>query len=68
MPVMLQALSFDVLNMIFWTKTKDAQKGRNKPKSLFKELMGLEKKQSDDLMSFRTPEEFERWRRRKIRG
>ncbi len=65
---MLGALTTDILNLILWTKTKDGQKNRNKPKSLFKKLMDLDKEKKDELMSFSTPEEFEEWRSRKMKA
>lgn len=64
---MLDAMKADILNLILWTKTKDGQKNRNRPESLFKRLMGLEKERKDELMSFRTPEQYEAWRKRKLK-
>lgn len=56
---MLLTLMVDNLNFLAWTKTKDSQKNRNRPSSLFKRLMNLEQKQKDELMSFSTPEEYQ---------
>ena len=36
--MMLLTAILDNLNILIWSKTKDAEKGRNKPKSLFTEL------------------------------
>lgn len=66
---MLMAAIVDNLQFISWTKTKAAQKGNNKPESVFNKLMGFDKKNTkDELMSFSSPEEFELWRRRKMKG
>lgn len=56
---LMNAAAVDALNLLVWFKTKDAKKNRNRPKSLF-EL--LTQKDSDDVMSFKTPEEFEQAR------
>ncbi len=61
----LQAVCADILNLILWTKTKDAAKNRNRPQSLLRKLNGLDKEEKDDLMTFDTPEEFEEWLRSK---
>lgn len=62
---MLEVMIFDSLILLVWSKTKDAQKNRNRPKSLFKKLLNNDKK--DDLASFETPEEYEAYMK-KIRG
>lgn len=56
---LLNALVLDGINFLCWTKTKDAQKGRNKPKSVFDKLMEEDSEKENELMSFETPEEFE---------
>ena len=58
---MLTALMLDSLNILVWFKSKDGSKGKNKPKSIYRVLMGLDKKTKDDLMVFDSPEEFEAW-------
>lgn len=50
---------FDVLNLLLWTKTKDASHGRNRPESLLEKLINNDKKANDELVGFETPEEFE---------
>lgn len=55
---MLNALMVDKLQFLCWTKTKDAQHNRNRPKSILTALM-TEEKQKDELMSFETIEEYE---------
>lgn len=56
---LLSAMTVDLLNFIAWSKTKDGQKNRNRPKSIVNIL--LEKTtgpQKDDVRVFRSPEEF----------
>ena len=56
--LMMQAAMVDALNILVWFKTKDAQKGRNRPKSIVELLTG----ESEKIDSFATVEEFERAR------
>lgn len=57
---------YDVLNLELWTKTKDATKGKNKPESLYKKLIGASEqaKKESQNMAFNTAEEFEKVRRK----
>ena len=55
------AAAVDRLGLLVWMKTKDATKGRNRPKSLLEELM---KKPEDVAMLFDSPELFEAARKR----
>ena len=59
---MLLASTVDRLSLLVWAKTKDGQKGRNKPKSL---VDGINKpvKVKEEL-AFTTGEEFEKIRNR----
>ena len=57
---------YDLLNLELWTKTKDATKGKNKPESLYKKLMGINdqvKKESKN-MTFSSAEEYEKIRKK----
>jgi hypothetical protein len=54
---LLMAAAVDRLTFIAWCKTKDAEKGRNKPRSIVEVITG--KKVESDIMSFDTAEEFE---------
>ncbi len=54
----------DRLNLLLWTKTKDAEKGRNKPKSILDELY----KKESDVSAFVSGKEFEKERQRIIEG
>lgn len=58
---MLMTLMVDNLQFLAWTKTKSASKGQNRPESLYNKLMGLGKKEVEELNSFETPEAFELW-------
>ena len=57
----LQAAMLDNLAFIAYTKTEDAQKGQNRPKSVLKQLTGAE--DSKEIRTFGSAEEFERKRR-----
>lgn len=59
---MLLAMLVDGVNISIWQRG-GAKKSR-KPISIFKKLTE-ENKPKDELMSFRTPEEFEAWMARK---
>jgi len=60
----LLALIFDKINWLCWTKTKDAQKNRNMPKSMYTLLTAGEQ---EKISGFATSEEFEQ-RRRELLG
>jgi len=57
----LLATVADYLAMIFWTKTKDGQKGRNRPKSL-REALENGNKKDNEIVGFESVEEFEQAR------
>lgn len=52
----------DSVKWLCWSKTKDGQKGRNRPASILGSL--TEAKKENDIMTFTTAEEFERARQR----
>lgn len=54
----MMAMMVDSLNYLCWSKTKDATKGKNRPKRLLDILLKTEEKQKDELISFETPEEY----------
>ena len=56
----LQAMTVDVLNMLLWTKSKDAQSGRNKPQLIINGF--LEPKEE----GYTSTEDFERARQQII--
>lgn len=55
--IMLLAAAVDRLTWIAWTKTKDAEKGLNRPKSILASITG--EKEESNIMAFDTAEEFE---------
>lgn len=57
--IILQAIAADALNWLVWSKTKDAQRNRNRPKSL---VDLITRKQTSDIEAFTSPEEFEKRR------
>lgn len=58
---------YDIANTLLWTKTKDAQKGSNRPMSLSKELNN-NRSQSDKEIVFNSGEEFEETRKKLMKG
>lgn len=59
-------LIFDVANWIKWAQTKDAIKGRNRPKSLYESIMQTGTKEK--IESFASGEDFERQRAAILEG
>lgn len=59
----LLAMIADSLNFIAWSKTKDAQHKKNRPKSVVQKLTASGKTDKDDLELFETAEEFEEYMR-----
>lgn len=63
--IYLAAAAVDNLSMLVWTKSKDAQKNRNRPESILKSLTG---KKDTKPEGFSTAEEFEAARKRIMEG
>lgn len=57
---LLQTVIADYLALILWSKTKDGQKGRNKPKPLRDVI--TKGKNNKDIVGFSSHDEFERVR------
>ena len=51
---LLQAQILDALHLNIWMKTKDAEKGRNRPKSIAEQMLIHD----DDITAFETGEEL----------
>ena len=64
---MLMAMIADNLQFLAWTKTKDAKHGKYKQKSILKTLQGEYDKPKDDLLSFKTVEEYEEYMKQFIK-
>lgn len=56
----LSALAVDYLALLVWSKTKEAQKNRNCPESIYEKLMNPVKKKP--AKGFNNAEEFEKAR------
>lgn len=59
----LMATIIDRLNLLLWAKTKDAEKGRNRPKSIIENFA-----RTNDVSSFRNKEDFERAKKNILGG
>ena len=55
----LRMACVDALNWLKWSKTRDAEKGRNMPKSLLQELMWIGDKK-ETITAFDSAADFER--------
>ena len=65
---LLLALTVDKLAILCWSKTKDAEKGQNRPESVFKALSGIEEKGSgEETETFEDIKDFEERRREILR-
>jgi len=66
----LLAAAVDRLSLLVWSKTKDAEKGRNRPDSILQSLIGAgkEKKKDKGFTVFASVEDFEAARRQLLNG
>ena len=55
--VMLLSSLSDILNLIWWSKTKDGQDNKNRPKSILQSIFG--KVEVKDIQGFASSEDFE---------
>lgn len=55
---------FDITNMLLWSKTKDAEKGKNRPTSLRKALISNDVEKKRNEVTFESGKEFESARRK----
>ncbi len=62
----LLACILDGINILVWQNTKDAQKGKNRPQSVYLAL--TEGKEKEALKSFRSSAEFEEYRKSLLKG
>ena len=56
---MLLAGILDKVNLLFWSKTKDAGKNKNRPLSIVDMLTGNKKEDSKNVVSFKSGKDFE---------
>ncbi len=61
----LLAIIADRLGLLIWAQTKDGQRGRNRPKSIFDTIVGGEKENST-VRGYSSAEEFEAARQKII--
>lgn len=68
--LLLLAYAVDRLGILIWQQTKDGQKGRNQPESIAERILygDQQKRKVHHVSSYRTVEDFERARRRLLRG
>lgn len=57
MEIVLLAAAVDKLSFLAWSRTKDAEEGRNRPSSIVSILTGHAEEK--DILAFETAEEFE---------
>ena len=61
---LLLAAAVDRLSLLVWAKTKDAEKGRNRPTSIFDRLTGQEEKKKDEINAYDSADAFNAaWKR-----
>lgn len=58
---------FDKVSLLLYSKTKDAEKGLNRPESVVEMLMGKHKQESNMLV-FKSGKEFDATRKQLLRG
>lgn len=66
--LLIQASILDRLSFLAWTKTKDAQKGKNPPASIVDVLRGKDKNANNDFITFEDGEEFFKMRDEILKG
>ena len=59
---LLLASAVDRLSYLLWAKTKDGQRGKNRPKSIYEELCSFTKKKDDNYKIFNSIEDFKNYR------
>lgn len=65
---LLLAAAVDRLSLLVWAKTKDAERGANKPKSILGMLTQQTETQKDKYETFETAEDFEAARKAILQG
>lgn len=64
---LLMASMTDELKLLLWSKTKDAEKNRNRPEPILKTLVVSKPKETDEV-AFNSSEDFEKARNRLLKG
>lgn len=65
---LLLAMAVDRLSLLFWAKTDDGQKNRNRPESIYMRILGANTKQESDIVAFESRSDFEAERKRLMNG
>lgn len=65
---LLLAKMVDEVTMFRYSFSKDAKNKRNRPKSIFNELVNLNKKKDNDVVIFDDPDDFWVLRNRVVKG
>jgi hypothetical protein len=63
---LLLAACLDRLSLLLWSKTKDAEHGKNRPASVYDVMTGQSKEK--EILTFASGEEFERARNLLLKG
>lgn len=65
---LLNAAILDGIRTLIWMQSKDAQRGRNRPQSIYTMFVEKDKHENESgYMAFASGEEFENYRARKVR-
>ena len=65
---LMLAMAVDRLSLLFWSKTEDGQKNRNRPESIYMQLLGANTKLESDIVAFESRSDFEAERKRIMNG
>lgn len=65
---MMLAMAVDRLSLLFWAKTEDGQKNRNRPESIYMRILGLNEKPENNVVAFANGCDFEAARQRILNG
>ena len=65
---MLLASIADSLHVNIWAKTKDAQTGKNYPKSILADMLNKGEKTENSVEGFGTADEWEAWHKSMVGG
>ena len=65
---LLLAMAVDRLSLLFWAKTEDGQKNRNRPESIYMRILGLNEKPENNVVAFASGCDFEAARQKILNG
>ena len=64
--LLLKAAMVDRLSLLVWSKTQDAEKGKNQPQSIVAQLLKDDKETKQELTSYATISDYEKARQEMI--